>query len=321
MSDRDHLEPGAEVPDSGRSGLGIATSKAPSAIPVDRLAERRRKPRWPWLLIAPAIIYLVLTFLVPNLLIFVTSVFHFESNQFVPGFTLEHYGRFLGDSYYLRILYMTVGLGVAVGLSTVVAGYPLAYFLTRSTSVWRKPLLAITLLPLIVSVVVRTYGWIVMLDSNGIINQTLLLLGIIEWPLQMMHRYGAVYIGLTYVLLPYSVLSIMTALQAVDPRLEQASMDLGAGRFRTFHRITLPLILPGILTGFVLTFAITVSAYATPRVLGGRPGQTMATLMYDFMIFLLHWPFASTIAVISLVTAASVLAIVLKIAARRTVAT
>lgn len=247
------------------------------------------------LLLLPTLLWLTLFFYLPGLLIVATSFFAYENAQIVRTFTLENYQQFFTDSYILRIFVRSVRIAAGVGIVSVILAYPVAYFLVRSRSRWRGLILVLVLTPLLASVVVRTYGWLVLLQDRGLINQVLASIGLPT--MDIMHSYRAIFVGLLHVLLPYSVLSIMASLHAVPPSLERASADLGAGRLQTFRHITLPLIWPGILTGFVLTFALAFTAFATPRILGGTTSPVMATLIYDYMLFLLDWPFASAMAV------------------------
>lgn len=274
------------MPDSTKGGIEV------------RVRPRIRGQFW---LLTPSGLLLLFVFVIPNLLLFLTSFYKYENGQIVRQLSLSNYVRFFTDWYYLNIFLRTIELGIAVGASTVILGYPVAYFLTRSKSRWKGVALAITLSPLLVSVIVRTYGWMVLLEDKGIINQFLKTLGLIQEPIALVHNFRGIWIGLTHVELPYSILAIMAALQAVDPVLERAAQNLGANPVRTFFRITLPLSLPGVLTGFLLTFSSTLSAYAAPRVLGGRTSQTTATMIYEYMFYLLDWPFAATIALIVIV--------------------
>lgn len=274
--------------------------------PAPRLAPGTATPepaaggdKTPLLLVTPALVVLVVLFFAPNATIFVLSFFEYREALIIPGFTLEHYQKALADDYYRTILLRTLQISVGVGVLTVVLGYPVAYFLVRSRSRWKGVVLMLVLLPLLASVVVRTYGWLVLLQDNGLVNQTLVALGLPR--AKLIHNYTAVFIGMTHVLLPYSILSIMASLQSIHPSLESAAQNLGASRLQTFRRILLPLSMPGMITGFVLTVALTLSAFATPRILGGRTVQTVATQIYDSTLFLLNWPFASALAVIVLV--------------------
>ena len=259
----------------------------------------------PLFLVTPSLVYLVVLCFIPDAIMLAFSVFEYRDGVIYPGFTFEHYTAFLTDPFYLNILLRTLYLALGVGVLTVLIGYPVAYFLVRSRSRFKGPVLMLVLMPLLASVVVRTYGWLVLLEPQGLVNQLLDVVGL--GPVTLIRNYTGVFIGLVHVYLPYSILSIMASLSTVHPSLELAAQNLGAGRVEAFRRVTLPLTLPGMVTGFALTFALVLSAYATPRILGGRTVHTTATQIYDQMLFLLNWPLAGAIAVIVLVISILVL--------------
>src|SRR5919108_530070 len=178
----------------------------------------------------------------------------------------------------------------------------LVFFLVPTRSRWKGVLIALALAPLLASVVVRTYGWYVILNRFGVANDLLLGLGLTTERIAFMPSTGAIIVGLAHALLPYTVLTIMGSLQGVNPNLELAAMSLGASRTRTFFRVVLPLSFPGIAGGFILAFSIAISAYATPAILGGPATQVMATAIYGFMTQLLDWSIGAALAVILIVS-------------------
>jgi putative spermidine/putrescine transport system permease protein len=199
----------------------------------------------------------------------------------------------------------------------VLLAYPLAYFLVRTTSRWKNLLIALSLAPLLASVIVRTYGWWVVLNREGALNVALRSLGVIDQPLIMLPSTVAIIIGLAHALLPYGVLTIMASLNGLNPSLERAAMSLGAGRTRTFLSVTLPLTAPGIAGGFLLTFAIAMSAYATPAILGGPTTEVMATMIRRFMLELLDWSLGSAMGAILLASAMVLLLLTSTLGARQ----
>jgi putative spermidine/putrescine transport system permease protein len=272
----------------------------------------------PLFLVSPALVYLAVLCFVPDAIMLAFSVFEYRDGVIYPGFTLEHYVKFLTDDFYLTILLRTLYLAIGVGVLTVLIGYPIAYFLVRSRSRWKGAVLMLVLMPLLASVVVRTYGWLVLLEPQGLVNQLLGAFGL--GPVTLIRNYTGVFIGLVHVYLPYSILSIMASLGTVHPNLELAAQNLGAGRVEAFRRVTLPLTIPGMVTGFALTFSLTLSAFATPRILGGRTVHTTATQIYDQMLFLLNWPLAGAIVVIVLVISIGVLWLTGRFQARAVIA-
>jgi putative spermidine/putrescine transport system permease protein len=254
--------------------------------------------RTPWLLVAAPLALLLVFFVIPNALLLSTSFIRSEAQQLTGEITLENYQYLFTKSLYIQAFIRTFAVGAAVGLLCVLLGYPLAYFLVRTKSRWKGALIALALAPLLASVVVRTYGWYIILNRFGVANDLLLFLGITEERIAFMPSTGAIIIGLAHALLPYAVLTIMGSLNGINPNLEQAAMSLGAGRTRTFVHVVLPLSLPGIAGGFILAFSIAISAYATPAILGGPATQVMATAIYGFMTQLLDWSIGAALAVI-----------------------
>jgi putative spermidine/putrescine transport system permease protein len=223
---------------------------------------------------------------------------------YVPGqgigdtFTLQHYVRFVTDDYYLEIFGRTILLGTTVTLLTLVIGYPLAYYLARTTSRWRSWLTILVVFPLLLNLVVRTFGWIALLANRGLVNEMLAGLGWIETPIRLMFNFTGLLIGLTHIFLPFMVLMLVGAIQTIDRSVEDAARVLGANWGSTFLRVTLPLSIPGILSGSILVFVLTISALVTPRLLGGPTYKVMSTLIYDQFLALLNWPAGSAMAVL-----------------------
>jgi len=263
----------------------------------------RQSARVPWLLIAAPTVVLLLFFALPNALLLSASFVKSEAQQLTNEVTLDNYAFLFSWSLYIRAFIRTFIVGLSVGLLDVVLGYPLAYFLVRTRSRWKGLLIALALAPLLASVVVRTYGWYIILNRFGVANDLLLGLGLIEERIPFMPSTGAIIIGLAHALLPYSVLTIMGSLQGLNTNLELAAMSLGASRTRTFLNVLLPLSFPGIAGGFILAFSIAISAYATPAILGGPATQMMATAIYGFMTQLLDWSIGAALAVILVVCA------------------
>lgn len=251
----------------------------------------------------------MLLFVLPTVFLLSASVQ--QSDGMVPtgGFTLHNFEILLTRSLYLWAIARTFLVAFAVGALVVAISYPLAYFLVRTTSRWRHLLIAVSLAPLLASVIVRTYGWWVVLNREGALNTLFQSVGLIDEPLVMLPSTAAIIVGLTHALLPYGVLTIMTSLNGLNPNLEKAAMSLGATRTSTFFRVTLPLTAPGIIGGFLLAFAISISAYATPAILGGPATEVMATLIKNFMVDLLDWALGSAMGTILL--ASSIILLVL----------
>lgn len=261
--------------------------------------------------------FLLLFFVAPTVMLLSVSVLHSEDTVMTSQLTLENYSGLLSSAFYVGAILRSFVVGVASGTLVVLLAYPLAYFLVRTSSRWRNLLIAVSLAPLLASVIVRTYGWWVVLNRQGALNGLLQSVGIIDQPLMLLPSTGAIVVGIAHALLPYGVLTIMASLNGVNPSLERAAMSLGAGRLRTFVLVTLPLTASGIAGGFLLTFAIAMSAYATPAILGGPGTQVMATLIRRFMIDLLDWSAGSAMATILLVSSVFLLLLTSMLGARR----
>jgi len=259
---------------------------------------RARKSIPPLLIVALPAAVLLAFFVVPNLLLLSASFLKSEAQQLTTQPTLDNYRFLLTRPLYLEVFARTFTVGIAVGVLDLLLGFPLAYFLVRTKSRWKGLLIALSLAPLLASVVVRTYGWYIILNRFGFANDVLLGLGVIGERIAFMPSTGAIIIGLAHALLPYAVLTIMGSLNGINPHFESAAMSLGADRMRTFLYVLLPLCLPGIAGGFLLVFSIAISAYATPAILGGPATQVAATAIYNFIIQLLDWSLGAALAVI-----------------------
>lgn len=222
--------------------------------------------------------------------------------RFIPGgqqvsaFIPDNYLRFLTDPFYLQILADTLLMGVAVTFFALLLSYPLAYTVARSRSRWKGLLIVVVLVPLMTSVVVRSYGWMILLANNGVVNSMLVGLGLS--PAKLMFNFTGTIISLTQVLMPFMVLTLLGVIQHIDPALEEAVRSLGGSRWRVFRDVIFPLSLPGVAAGSLLVFALSISAFATPKLVGGATTKVMATVVYDQTINLLNWPFASAISFI-----------------------
>jgi putative spermidine/putrescine transport system permease protein len=243
-----------------------------------------------------ALFFAVFVFLPLLLLIFVSV--HDDSAMTVLGF--GQYAKFLSDRFNLLVLGSTLLLGVKVVLLTLLFGYPLAYLYTLAPRRFQGPLMLLILLPLLTSSVVRTFAWVVILGRQGIINNLLQQWGLIDMPLTLLYTPGAVSVALAQIELPLMMLPLITTLSNIDPNLRQASLALGAGRWRTFFRVTMPLSTPGLLAGCLLVFASSVSAFVTQTLVGGGRNIFMPFYIYQQAIEANDYPFAAAVAVLLL---------------------
>jgi len=191
--------------------------------------------------------------------------------------------------YVWRLTTTTLALACWTTLVALALGYPMAYYLVRSTSRHRYLAFIAVLAPLMVSIVVRTLGWIMVLGTDGLANQLLLALRVVSRPVVWLYTFGATVTGLVHVLLPFMVLSIMAALARIDPQVEESARILGANRWRTFRHVTLPLSAQGVAGGCALVFSLAMGSYVTPALLGGGKVQVLATQIYAQMLEIVDW--------------------------------
>jgi len=241
--------------------------------------------------------FFVLFFIAP-LIILVLVSFHTDADMKTYGAT--QWIKLLGDGFSWQVLGDTLWLGVEVTALCLVMGLPLAWAYVRCPRGVQTLLIVVIVLPLLTSVVVRTFAWIVMLGRQGIINSLLQTLGIIDSPARLLYSTGGLVVALANVQLPLMVLPLITALQKLDPNLLDASEALGAGAWRTFRRITLPLALPGIVAGCLLTYAASITAFITQSLVGGGQMLFMPMYIYQQASALQNWPFAAAISILFL---------------------
>lgn len=246
----------------------------------------------------PLLLFYLLFFIAPLLLLFAVSL-HVDKELTTWGFA--QYTKALSDGFGLGVLLDTLRLGVETTLVCLMLGFPLAWLHRSVGPRWQGAIILITVLPLLTSVIVRTFAWIVILGRQGIVNTVLLELGLTDTPLRLLYTHAGLVIALAQVQLPLMVLPLIDALHKLDPNLESASAALGAGRWRSFFRVVLPLSLPGIIAGSVLTFSAAVTAFITQSLVGGGQQLYMPMYIYQQALTLQNWPFAAVISMIFMV--------------------
>ena len=243
------------------------------------------------LLTAPAMIVLLGVFILPMLLMLMLSFQ--DDNQ---AFTLKNYELFVQDSFYLEILWRTIRVSLWTVLATLLLGFPVAMYMAQASGKMRGIVTMFILAPHLISVVIRNFGWVVVLGEKGWINETLMKLGLIEQPLRLLYNELGVVIGLTDSFIAYMVLALATSMYAIDPSLSKAASILGASRARTFFTVTLPLTLPGIIAGTTLVFSLSMSAFVTPALMGGTSVKVMPVIAYEQIMATLNWPLGAALA-------------------------
>lgn len=270
------------------------------AVHEDQAKRRRTKDRWTfWGLLMPGLLGLLVSYILPMLWIVRMSLHKGGPNGVVSStFSVDSFIGPLTDPYYLRVTSTTFEMGLVVAVLCVIVSYPIALFLARTTSRWKGLLTALAIAPLLTSSVARSYGWIVLLGSDGPVNWSLTRLGIVSAPLKLTNNMTGVEIGLVEIFMPYAILVMISGFGRLNPQLEQAAASLGANALKVFTRITFRLSLPGLLTAFLMVFVLSISTFVTPRLLGGGTVHVLATEIYDQANMLIDWPLAAALSVI-----------------------
>jgi len=249
-------------------------------------------------LVGPATLYVAVGILLPLAILLRYSFNDFDPRlMMVDAFTAKNYVKFFSDPYYVGVLWTTVRVATLCTVACLALGLPLAYVLARTRTRWKNLLIMLVVLPLFVGNAVRAAGWMVLFGSKGFLNVTLMQLGAIHAPLQIMYTEGAVVAGIIAVNLPFMVLTLQSVIEGIDRSLEEAAFSLGAAPMTMFRRVLWPLALPGILAGTILTFILGMNAYATPVLLGGPTFKMMGPLVYG-QFQLNNWPFGASAAFI-----------------------
>lgn len=262
-----------------------------------------------WLLVLPALLLLTAVYGLP---IFKLLMISFGSD----GWSLHNYRDVLSDGYIWRSLLGTLRLAGEVTLFCILLGYPVAYLMVKSTPRWSQILAILVVLPLWTSVLVRAYAWMVLLGRNGVVNRVLIDSGLLSEPLQLLYNRLGVYVGMVHIMLPYMILPLFTAMKRVDLRLVDAARSAGAGAFAAFVLVFIPLAAPGIASGSLLVFIISLGFFVTPALLGGPTDETFVMLIDRQVNEFLNWERAAAMAVVLLVTTLILVALYWTIADR-----
>jgi putative spermidine/putrescine transport system permease protein len=257
-------------------------------------------------LAAPLTLFFLVFFVAPLVQLFVLSL-HNDTAGVVWG--IGQYVHFLTDPFSLSVLGSTLLLGAEVTALCLVLGFPIAWLYHRVGSRAQTLIILIVLLPLLTSVVVRTFAWIVILGRQGIINSTLLSISAIDTPIRLLYTQVGVVLALAQVQMPLMTLPLITALGRIDMNFEDASCSLGAGSWRTFWKVVLPLSLPGVIAGCTLTYAAAITAFITQSLIGGGQMLFMPMYLYQQASTLQNWPFASAISIIFLLAVLAVVTV------------
>lgn len=255
----------------------------------------------PWWLASPAALLMLALLAAPMVMLLGLSLNPFVAGAGAgEGFTLSHYADLATDDYFHTIFGRSLALSFWVTLGCLLIGVPEAWVLSRLSPRWRAVSMVIVLGPLLISVIVRTLGWAILLGSEGVINRSLMALGWIDAPIRMMYTFSAMTVALVHVLVPFMVLAVWASLQRLDPATLQAAASLGAPPTTVFRRVVLPQVVPGMLSGVLIVFAMAASAFATPAIIGGRRLKVVPTTIYDEFLGNLNWPLGAALAAVLL---------------------
>ena len=280
--------------------LNLACTKVP-AIGLPSFPRRRFLKYY--LLLLPAFLLFFFFFIIPLAVVALVSLLTGNPvNDPDVALTLKNYAKLLSDIYYLDVLLVTLRIGLYTTLACLIIGYPLAYQMARMKSKNLRTLMLMAVLsPMLIGIVIRTYAWMTLLSDQGVINSTLKNLGLIKEPLQLMYNEFGICLALVHIFTPFMVLTLTGVIGKIDLRLEEAARNLGASKLRTFLEVTLPLSAPGILGGSLLVFALAISSYVTPILMGGFTIITLPILIYQQISGVFNFGFAGTLGLILMI--------------------
>ena len=249
------------------------------------------KKRTTWMMLAPGLVILLICLAVPLIKVI--------APPFTAGdYPFSAYVQFFQDEYYRKIFLRTVRIAAITTAVCMIGGIPTAYFISRCSKKWRGLLLAASIFPMMTNSVIRSFAWINILGSNGIINKMLLAMNLIEKPMKLLYTDFAIIIGSVYLFLPLMIVTVTGVMENIDDDMMEAAQSLGAGRLEAFMKVIFPMSLPGIIVGGILVFTGTLTAYTTPQLLGGNSNMVMATLIYQRAMSVGDWNGASVVALI-----------------------
>lgn len=243
---------------------------------------------------------LLLFFAIPLVLLIATSFYPKPSGEYYEvGFTLDHYIRLFTVPLYLKRLGFTIGLSIGTAFACLAIGYPIAYSLSRMESRLRRQVyITVIVSTMWLTYIIRSYAWTVILSKNGVLNNFLRTTGIIDQALALTPGIWALAIGMTYVFLPFAILTLYSSINNINPELEEASKNLGANRVQTFRRVTLPLSRNGIYSAWMLVFILALGAYIVPRILGKPEHWTLPVIIGNQSLSQLNVPFGAALSLV-----------------------
>lgn len=275
--------------------------------------------RSPIALVVPAAAWLAVAWAWPLLLVFAMSVRNIDPITFeLQGVTLNHFYNVLSDPFYLDALLRSIRIAALVTILAAILGYPVALHIARTKSPQARAVFTLILLvPIMISLVVTAFAWILILGPTGLVNQLVKFLRLSDTPIQLLNSEAGVVVVLVYSFGPYLVLNICTAIDKIDPAILRAAEVHGASRWQQFYRIILPLSFPGILSGGLIVFSLAAAAFVTPYVIGGSRVKVLPLLIYNAAVTTFDWPLAATLSIALFVICILLTAAVARMTERR----
>ncbi len=257
------------------------------------------------LILLPIVVFLTF-FLIPLGVVLTSSLIDHSTDNL----SVINYAKILMDQYHWGVILTTFRIACFTTLICLLMGYPLSWYLVRivQSALWRRVIVIVLVVPLFTSNIVRSFGWMILLGRNGLVNESLQSLGITDKAIRFIGSETGIVIGMVYILLPFVVLAVSTSLSKMDRSLEYASEDLGASPIRTFMRITLPLSLPGLASGGIMVFALAVSAYVTPALLSGGRVTVLSMLIYQQYSTVFNFNYGGALSIVLLVLTLTLIA-------------
>lgn len=263
--------------------------------------------------VLPVTVWMVLFLVVPLVLVLIVS---FATRGTYGGivyrFSLENYHRFL-EPLYLRVLASSVWIAFLTVVACLALGYPFAYYIARSSPQSRNFLMLLVIIPFWTNFLIRTYAWMTLLRTEGVINTLLMKLGLISAPLPLLYNEGAVLLGMIYGFLPFMVLPLYASIEKLDFSLLEAAQDLGASPVQAFLKVTLPLTMPGIVAGSILVFVPALGMFIVPDLLGGAKSMLIGNLIQNQFLAARNWPFGSAAAIMMMIVSLGLIFLYLRV--------
>ncbi|MGN0622685.1 MAG: ABC transporter permease [Oscillospiraceae bacterium] len=277
----------------------MTANSTDAAVGKKKFSLRRQK----WLILIPPALFLMVFMFIPILKMFMIS---FQEAK-TGAWTLEHYMKFFSSSVYIKVILLTLKVSLVVTILCLLLGYPVAYVMTKCSRRVSSLIMIAVMIPFWTSLLVRTYSWMILLQSDGLVNQILMKLHIISEPIQLINNTTGVYIGMTHILLPYMILSLYPVMKGIDTNVVDAAQTLGAGKIKAFIKVYFPLSVQGISAGSILVFIMSIGYFITPSLLGGSDDAMISQIIQVQVSKLLDWQFASALSVILLVISLAIL--------------